>query len=69
MEKETHPVNNSHEHTTELVEVDTERTTPAEQILAPLDLSDYSQFLYDTNFGGVSGITYPKSTEEIPNGC
>ena len=45
-----------YETTTELVEVETQRThTPAEQILAPLDLSDYSQFLYDTNFGGVKG--------------
>lgn len=52
-------MNNSHEHTTTvLVEVDTERTTPAEQILAPLDHSDYSPFLYDTNFGGVKGQDY-----------
>ena len=42
--------------TTEIAIVETERTpTPSEQILAPLDLSDYSQFLYDTIFGGVKG--------------
>lgn len=29
--------------------------TPAEQVIAPLDLSDYSQFLYDTNYGGKPG--------------
>ena len=44
----------------EVVEVsETENThlsiTPAEQILAPLELSDYSQFLYPTNFGGKAG--------------
>ena len=45
-----------YEATTELAIVEPQRThTPVEQILAPLDLSDYSQFLYDTNFGGVKG--------------
>lgn len=29
--------------------------SPSEQILAPLELSDYSQFLYDTNYGGKPG--------------
>lgn len=49
-------MNNKHENTTELAIVETEHTpTPREQIPAPLDLSDYSQFLYDTNFGGVKG--------------
>ena len=28
---------------------------PTQQILAPLELSDYSQFLYSTNFGGQKG--------------
>ena len=36
-----------------LVEVSESRPiTPAEQFLSPLELSDYSQFLYDTNYGG-----------------
>ena len=41
-----------------LAVLDTESTstlTPSEQILAPLELSDYSQFLYETNYGGVKG--------------
>ena len=29
--------------------------TPAEQVLTPLQIADYSQFLYDTNFGGKRG--------------
>ena len=29
--------------------------TPSERILAPLSLSDYSQFLYNTNYGGKAG--------------
>lgn len=29
--------------------------TPSERILAPLELSDYSQFLYSTNYGGKPG--------------
>ena len=29
--------------------------TPSERILAPLSLSDYSQFLYNTNYGGNPG--------------
>ena len=49
-------MNTKHAATTELASVGTQRThTPSEQILAPLDLSDYSQFLYDTNFSGVKG--------------
>ena len=42
---------------TALVETEAEviDLTPSEQILAPLELSDYSQFLYDTNFGGKKG--------------
>ena len=40
-----------------LVEVEAEVTplTPSERILAPLELSDYSQFLYETNYGGKRG--------------
>ena len=40
-----------------LVEVEAEVTplTPSERILAPLELSDYSQFLYETNYGGKKG--------------
>ena len=42
---------------TALVDVEAEVTplTPSERILAPLELSDYSQFLYDTNYGGKPG--------------
>ena len=45
------------EATADLVEVEAERShlTPSEQILAPLTLSDFSQFLYETNYGGVKG--------------
>ena len=44
------------EQTTALVEIDEPRPiTPAERILAPLKLSDYSQFLYETNYGGIKG--------------
>ena len=42
-------------NSTELVEVKAHAITPAERILAPLELSDYSQFLYDTNYGGKKG--------------
>ena len=40
-----------------LVEVEAEAMplTPSEQVLVPLELSDYSQFLYETNYGGVKG--------------
>ena len=40
-----------------LVEVEAEAMplTPSEQVLAPLELSDYSQFLYDTKYGGKPG--------------
>ena len=41
---------------TAIVEVGEARPiTPSEQILAPLELSDYAQFLYSTNFGGQKG--------------
>ena len=43
---------------TELVEVEAPQATqitPSERILAPLSLEDYSQFLYDTNYGGKPG--------------
>lgn len=33
----------------------TPQIMPAQQILAPLELADYSQFLYETNYGGVKG--------------
>ena len=48
---------NQQEHTsTELVEVEVHPPiTPSERILAPLELSDYSQFLYETNYGGKKG--------------
>lgn len=40
-----------------LVEVEAEVTplTPSERILSPLELADYSQFLYSTNYGGKPG--------------
>ena len=40
-----------------LVEVEAEvmPLTPSEQVLAPLELSDYSQFLYSTKYGGKPG--------------
>ena len=43
---------------TDLTVIDTEASavpTPSERILAPLTLADYSQFLYETNFGGKKG--------------
>ena len=43
---------------TDLTVIDTEASavpTPSERILAPLTLADYSQFLYDTNYGGKKG--------------
>ena len=53
-------MNNEQEKSTstDLTVIDTEASavpTPAERILAPLELSDYSQFLYDTNYGGKKG--------------
>ena len=42
-------------NSTELVEVKAHAITPAERILAPLELSDYSQFLYETSYGGKKG--------------
>ena len=43
--------------TTAIVEVEAQAhpITPTDQTLAPLGLSDYSQFLYDTNYGGKPG--------------
>ena len=40
-----------------LVEVEAEAMplTPSEQVLAPMELSDFSQFLYATNYGGKPG--------------
>ena len=44
------------EQTTDLVDADNLRPgTPSEQIIAPLNLSDYSPFLYSTNYGGKPG--------------
>ena len=44
---------------TALVEVEAEaevtHLTPSDQVLAPLELSDYSQFLYSTNYRGKPG--------------
>lgn len=42
---------------TALIEVEAEVTplTPSQQILAPLGIVDYSQFLYSTNYGGKPG--------------
>lgn len=43
---------------TAIAEVETEADaplTPSAQILAPLELSDYSQFLYNTEYGGEKG--------------
>ena len=36
--------------------------TPSERILAPLELSDYSQFLYETNYGGKKGQDFTAET-------
>ena len=38
-----------------IIEPEPTSLTPSEQILAPLELADYSQFLYDTNYGGKTG--------------
>ena len=47
---------NSEDTGTAIVEAgETHPITPSEQILAPLELSDYSQFLYETNYGGKKG--------------
>ena len=45
---------NKNKKSTALVEVkaDVTHLTPSDQGLAPLELSDYSQFLYATNYGG-----------------
>ena len=48
--------NENVDQTTAIVEAgETRPLTPSEQILAPLELSDYSQFLYSTNYGGKPG--------------
>ena len=42
--------------TTTLVEAEvTTQITPTQQILSPLTVLDYSQFLYATNYGGKVG--------------
>ena len=48
---------NTNDNGHEIIEVEnTESLVPVrEQILAPLTLADYSQFLYETNFGGEKG--------------
>ena len=48
--------NENVDQTTAIVEAgETRPLTPSEQILAPLELSDYSKFLYSTNYGGKPG--------------
>lgn len=48
--------NGQNTETTAIVEVrEAHPVTPSQQILAPLELSDYSQFLYSTNYGGKAG--------------
>ena len=39
--------------------------TPTEQVLTPLQIADYSQFLYDTNFGGTRGKDFTAEWDEI----
>ena len=47
---------NSENIGTAIVEAgETHPITPSERILAPLELSDYSKFLYSTNYGGKPG--------------
>ena len=48
---------NTSENGHEIIDVEpTQALVPVrEQILAPLELDDYSQFLYETNFGGKKG--------------
>ena len=49
-------MNTEHETTTELVEIEPQsHATPAEQVLTQFTLADYTQFLYDTHYGGVKG--------------
>lgn len=50
-------IEDKNKKSTALVEVEAEVThlTPSERILTPLELSDYSQFLYETNYGGIKG--------------
>ena len=46
------------EQSTEIIEAETVEhmpITPSEKILAPLQLADLSDFLYDTNYGGQKG--------------
>lgn len=64
---------NMTEATAELVKVEAERShlTPSEQIPAPLTLEDYSQFLYDTNYGGKAGKDFTAEgikTIDLQNG-
>ena len=40
---------------TAIIEAVATHLTPSERILAPLELADFSQFLYPTNFGGKPG--------------
>ena len=48
---------NSNEQNTEIIDVEPNQAlVPVrESILAPLELADYAQFLYETNFGGKKG--------------
>ena len=44
--------------TTAIVEADAHPVTPSEQILAPLGIADYSQFLYEHSYGGKKGLDF-----------
>lgn len=47
------------EHETAIVEAEVVNPpTPSERILAPLELEDFSQFLYETNYGGVKSVDF-----------
>lgn len=46
---------NSEDTRTAIIEAEATHLTPSERILAPLSLSDYSQFLYATNYRGKPG--------------
>ena len=50
-------IEDKNKKSTALVEVEADVThlTPSDLVLAPLELSDYSQFLYATNYGGKAG--------------
>ena len=51
---------NSNEQNTEIIDVEPNQAlVPVrESILGPLELADYAQFLYETNFGGKKGLDF-----------